>query len=262
MIARLLYPAVTLAVVLAVWHFGCIWFNVPSFVLPGPLEVWSALVESVVTGVLWPHLWYTTKATLLGFGISVVIGVGLGALLAESVMFERFLSPFLVALQAMPKVALAPLLLVWFGFGIESKIVMVILICFFPLFVNTLVGIRQTDPDLIEMARVFSASRLYIFWHVKLPAAAGTIFAGFQIGASLALIGAIVAEFVSSQRGLGHWIGSATVSMAVSTMFAGIIVLSVMGIVASEVIRIVHRRVAFWENRSTITELKETVSAS
>jgi NitT/TauT family transport system permease protein len=147
----------------------------------------------------------------------------------------------------MPKVALAPLILVWCGFGIESKVVLIVLICFFPLFVNVIVGLRSADQDLIDLCRASCASRWYIFRHVKLPSAAGSIFAGLQIGASLALIGAVVGEFVSSQRGLGYLIASSTVNMSVATMFAAAILLTVLGIVATEAVRWAHRLVVFWE---------------
>jgi NitT/TauT family transport system permease protein len=249
MIRRLAYPALTLVVIVAAWQAACIFFRIPAFILPLPGAVWDALVDSVTSGEIWPHLVYTLESTLIGFAISAVLGIALGALLAESAIFERFVAPVLAALQAVPKVALAPLILVWCGFGLESKIVLVVLVCFFPLFVNTLSGIRQADPDMIAMARSFFASRAYVFFHVKLPAAAGAIFAGLQIGISLALIGAIVGEFVSAQRGLGFWIASATVNMAVSTMFAGVIVLAVLGIIGTELVKLAQRHVVFWENR-------------
>ncbi|WP_144633978.1 ABC transporter permease [Bordetella genomosp. 13] len=246
-LTQLVYPLITLAVILVVWHYGVIAFDMPDYVLPGPRAVFHALVAGFADGTIWRHIGYTVYATLLGYLIGSVLALVFGALLAESRTFEKFVYPVLVAVQATPKVALAPLILVWFGFGIASKVVLVVLICFFPLFVNTIVGIRRVDPDLIDACKAFSASRWYLFRHVKLPAAAGDIFAGLQIGISLALIGTVVGELVSSEAGLGYLIGSSAVNMNVSTMFAAVVLLAVIGIIGTETVRLVHRKVVFWE---------------
>lgn len=247
-LAPVVYPLITLAAIVLVWHVSVTVLEVPSFVLPPPLDVARAMVRGFTTGVIWGHLWYTTLEVVIGYVLGSALALVLGALLAESRTFERFVYPIILGLQAMPKVALAPLLLVWFGYGIESKIILVMLICFFPLCVNTVVGIRQTDPELIDLCRAFSTSRLYIFFHVKLPTAAGAIFAGLQVGVSLALIGAIVGEFIASQRGIGYMINASTVSMNVSNMFAGIFILAIMGVAGAQLVRWVHRRVVFWED--------------
>lgn len=256
---ELVYPLATLAVILVAWHYGVIAFDMPDYVLPGPLAVFRALVAGFADGTIWPHIGYTVYATLLGYLIGSVLALVFGALLAESRTFEKFVYPVLVAVQATPKVALAPLILVWFGFGIASKVVLVVLICFFPLFVNTIVGIRRVDPDLIDACKAFSASRWYLFRHVKLPAASGDIFAGLQIGISLALIGTVVGELVSSEAGLGYLIGSSAVNMNVSTMFAAVVLLAVIGIIGTETVRLVHRKVVFWEaERSERTRTSQT----
>jgi NitT/TauT family transport system permease protein len=246
--STVLYPLIALAVVVAIWHASVVLLKIPNYLLPTPLAVASNIVGSFADGSIWPHIGYTLAATLIGYVIGCGLALVLGSILAESATFEKFVYPLIVALQAMPKVALAPLILVWFGFGLASKVVLVVLICFFPLFVNTIVGIRQADPELIDACRAFSASRWYVFFHVKLPAAASSIFAGLQIGVSLALIGAVVGEFVASQKGLGYLIAAATSNMAVSTMFAGVILLAVIGILGTEAVRWIHRKVVFWED--------------
>lgn len=240
-------PVLTLVIVIAVWHVAVVALHIPNYILPLPGEVFNALQSGFADGTLWPHVGYTLLETLAGYAIGCSLAVVLGAALAESETFERFVYPLLIGLQAVPKVALAPLILVWFGFGFSSKLVLVVLICFFPLFINTLVGIRRADPDLVDACRAFSASRLYIFFHVKLPSAAGDIFAGLQVGVSLALIGAVVAEFVSSQQGLGYLVQSSATNMNVSTMFAGVVLLAAIGIAGSQIVRVIHRRVVFWE---------------
>ena len=242
-----LYPLTTLVVVLLVWHFCVTYFQVPNYILTTPGAVFETLISVFQDGTIWRHIGYTVAATLIGYVIGSVLALVLGALLAESRTFERFVYPLLVAIQATPKVALAPLILVWFGFGLASKVVLVVLICFFPLFINTIVGIHRVDRDLVDACRAFSASRWYIFRHVKLPAALGDIFAGLQIGISLALIGTVVGELVSSEAGLGYLIGSAAVNLNVSIMFAAVILLAAFGITGVQTVRWLHRKVVFWE---------------
>ncbi|MCP1676742.1 NitT/TauT family transport system permease protein [Natronocella acetinitrilica] len=244
---RMLYPLVTLVIILAAWDITTRFGYVEAFLLPTPEAVWWAIYRGFATGSFWPHISFTLQSTIIGYIIGSLAAVLIGALIVESDIAERMLYPYIIALQSMPKVSLAPLILVWFGFGLTSKVVLVGLICFFPVLVNTIVGMRRTDPDLLEMCRSFSLSRSYVFFHVKLPSAASSIFAGLQIGIVLALIGAVVGEFIASQRGVGHMISAATMNMNLSTMFAGIFLLSVFGIVGSFFVRLLHRKVVFWE---------------
>jgi NitT/TauT family transport system permease protein len=246
-VPAVIYPLASLAVVIACWQFAVKAFAIPDYVLPAPLQVWRALADGFASGSLWPHIFATVQETLIGYAIGSLLAVTLGALLAESRVFERFVFPLLAGLQAMPKVALGPIILVWCGYGSASKIVLVVLVCFFPLFVNTVNGLKRADADLLDTCRAFSASRLFLFFHVKVPCAASEIFGGLQIGVSLALIGAVVGEFLSSQQGLGFLISSASVNMSVSTMFAGVVLLALLGVSGAQVVRVVQRRVVFWE---------------
>jgi NitT/TauT family transport system permease protein len=241
------YPLASLAVAVACWQAVVVGWSIPDYVLPAPAEVWKALATGFADGTLWPHIGATLGETLLGYAIGSVLAVVTGALLAESRVFERFVFPLLAGLQAMPKVALGPIILVWCGYGSASKVVLVVLVCFFPLFVNTVNGLKRADPDLLDACRAFSASRTFLFFHVKLPCAAPEIFSGLQIGVSLALIGAVVGEFLSSQRGLGYLISSASVNMSVATMFAGVVLLAVIGVSGAQCVRAEQRRVVFWE---------------
>lgn len=242
-----LYPLTSLAVLILIWDLSVRLLAIPDYLLPAPLTVYQALAGGFADGSLWPHIGVTLGETLSGYAIGCLLAITLGALLAESETFERFVYPLLIGLQATPKVALGPIILVWFGFGMTSKIVLVALVCFFPLFVNTVNGIRRTDPELLDACRSFSASRLYLLVHVKFPAAAGEVFAGLQIGVSLALIGAVVGEFLSAQRGLGYLIASSSVSMSLATMFAGVILLAFIGLCGAQGVRWLQRRVIFWE---------------
>ena len=242
-----IYPLISLGILIALWHYVILWLKIPDYLLPAPEAVFSSLWQGFVSGDLWPHIAVTLSETLTGYAIGCSLAIFFGALLAESQLFERFLYPIFIGLQATPKVALGPIILVWFGFGMASKVVLVSLVCFFPLFVNTINGIKRVDPELLDACRAFSASRLYLLLHVKLPAAASSIFSGLQIGVSLALIGAVVGEFLSAQQGLGYLIASASVSMSLSTMFAGVLLLSIIGLLGTWVVRQVHHKIVFWE---------------
>lgn len=248
---RIVFPLITFVVLIAFWHFSVQYFKIPNYILPTPQSVLKALYAGYIEGGLYRHLFFTLQSTVLGYVIGCGIAIVLGALLAEFETVRDFTQPYVIALQSMPKVALAPLIIVWFGFGIESKIVMVALVCFFPVFVNTAVGLQQTNPALLDLMRAFSASRWHTFFNIKLPSAASHIFAGLQISIVLSLIGAVVAEFVASTRGLGYVVNAAQTNMAVDTMFAALLSLAFLGVMGSFLIRVLHGKIVFWSRTGT-----------
>jgi NitT/TauT family transport system permease protein len=251
-IAPVAYPLITLVGLVAVWQAYVQLFTVPDYILPQPFEVLHAMVGAYASGSIWPHLAFTLQSFALGYVVGCGCGILLGGVLAESATFERFFYVYIILLQSMPKVALAPLIVVWFGFGIESKIVMVALICFFPVFINTLIGIKRADVGMIDVLRVLSASRLQVFLHVKIPAAASNIFAGLQIAVVLGLIGAVVAEFVASQLGLGTYIQTAALHLDTSEMLTGVFTLAAIGVAGNLLVRFLQTRIVFWENSATV----------
>ncbi|MGB6056596.1 MAG: ABC transporter permease [Burkholderiaceae bacterium] len=246
-IKAFIYPSITALILLLLWIVSIRVFGVPNYLLPAPESVLAALKTGYIDGTYWPHFLFTLQSTVYGYLIGCTLALLIGAVLAESKTFEQFIYPYIIALQSTPKVAIAPLILVWFGFGMASKVVMVALMSFFPMFINTVVGIRQTNPAMLDLMKVFSASRSHVFFHVKLPAAAGHIFAGLQISVVLSLIGAVVSEFISSTKGLGYLIQSASVNLDVATMFACLFSLIVIGLSGTQLIRFLHRRLVFWD---------------
>ena len=250
-----LYPLVALVALVAIWELAIRFFKVPNFILPTPGSVMKSLHVGYVQGLYWQHFLFTLQSMVLGYLAGCIAAFLLGCLFAESRAVERTLYPFVVALQSMPKVALAPLIIVWFGFGIESKIVMVALVCFFPMFINTAVGLKQTNPALLDLMSAFSASRWHVLTRIKIPSAAGHIFAGLQIAVVLGLIGAVVAEFVSSTKGLGYLINASAVNLETNTMFAALLSLAVLGILGSQAIRVIHAKVVFWDRGATSQSL-------
>jgi NitT/TauT family transport system permease protein len=245
--ASFLLRLLLVAATLAVWEALVRLFAVPAFILPAPTRIFGALYRGLVSALYVDHLWVTLIETLLGFVLGSALAFLLGVAVALSRRVEYFLYPFIVMFQAMPKVALAPLIIVWFGLGLTSKVINAALVAFFPLMVNTIVGLRSADEDRINLMRSLAATRGQIFWMLQLPNAMPYIFAGLEIAMIFALIGAIVAEFVGAQSGLGMLIQSMNFTMDVAGQFSVLLILSVLGLLLNSVVAVVRRRVLFWD---------------
>jgi len=222
-------------------------FNVAAFIVPAPSSIFVALYRGIASRVYVDHLWVTLSETLLGFLFGCALAFALGIAVALSRRFEYFLYPFIVMFQAMPKVALAPLIIIWFGLGLTSKVVSAALVAFFPLMVNTIVGLRSADEDRINLMRSLAATRGQIFWMLQLPNALPYIFAGLEIAMIFALIGAIVAEFVGAQAGLGMLMQSMNFTMDVAGQFSILLILSLLGLALNSCIVLIRNRVLFWD---------------
>ncbi|RYF68701.1 MAG: ABC transporter permease, partial [Comamonadaceae bacterium] len=209
---RVLILAVLVAV-LAVWHIAVTALKVSHLIFPGPAAVAQSVYQLFASGEVWPHLGVTLHEILLGFAVGALAGFVLGALIGQSALLEAVLYPYVVAFQTVPKVAVAPLFVLWFGFGVTSKVVITATIVFFPVLANTIVGLRSAPRDQIDLMRAFTASQWHVFRMVRLPHALPYVFAGLDIGIVLAVIGAIVGEFVGAQAGLGYLILQRNFSM-------------------------------------------------
>jgi len=236
-----------IALVLLLWEGAVRVFEVPLFILPAPSSVFVAFYRGFASGLYVDHIWVTVGETLLGFVLGTALAFVLGTVIALSRPLEYFLYPFVVMFQAMPKVALAPLIIVWFGLGLASKVVNAGLVAFFPLMVNTIVGLRSAEEDKVNLMRSLAASRTQIFWMLQLPNAMPYIFAGLEIAMIFALIGAIVAEFVGAQSGLGMLIQSMNFTMDVAGQFSVLLLLSFIGLVLNWIVTSVRGRVLFWD---------------
>ncbi len=244
---RSLLRLLLVLVVLAAWEGAVRLFKIPAYVLPAPSKVCVALYHGIASMLYVRQLWITLVETLLGFVGGSIVALVLGTLVALSRRCEYFLYPFVLMFQAMPKVALATLIIIWFGLGLSSKIAQAGLTAFFPLMVNTIVGLRSADEDRIALMRSLDASEMQIFRMLRVPGAMPFIFAGFEIAMMLSLIGAIVAEFVGAQRGLGVLIMSMTYTMDVAGQFSVLIVLSLLGLFLHAVIVVIRKRLLFWD---------------
>lgn len=240
-----------LVVLLLVWQYGVIWLDVPAYILPPPSDVAVALWRGLDAGIFsrggyWLHTGVTLSEVLLGFVIGSTAGLVLGTIISQVRIIEATFSVYLIAIQSLPKIALAPIIVLWFGFGLTSKVVIICLLTFFPLLVNSMAGFRAVEPERIELMRAIGANGWQMFWKVRLPSAMPYIFAGLDMAAVFAVVGAVVGEFVGAQRGLGVLILSMNASMDTAGTFSVFIILSLIGVLLHGVLKIVSRRVLFW----------------
>ena len=237
-----------MAAMLLVWEALVRALEVPGYLVPAPSAIGIALYRGLAGGLYVEHVWITISETLLGFIFGGLAGFVLGTFVALSRRFEYFLYPVIVMFQAMPKVALAPLIIVWFGLDLTSKVINAGLVCFFPLMVNTIAGLRSADADRVSLMRSLDASQSQIFRMLRLPGALPSIFAGLEIAMIFALIGAIVAEFVGAQSGLGVLIQSMNFSLDVAGQFSVLFILSLIGLALNSIVVLVRRRVVHWDD--------------
>ncbi|MDE2199543.1 MAG: ABC transporter permease [Rhodospirillales bacterium] len=249
-----LIAAMGLVVLVGVWEFSVHLLHLPSYILPAPEAVvralWSglAVAPSSPVGYYLP-LWGTFRNAAMGFAIGCGLGLLLGSLMAESRFVEKLLMPYAFALQSLPKVAIAPLVVIWFGFGDGSKIAIAALLAFFPVLINSFTGLRATEPERIDLMRSLSASRFEIYRIVKLPSAAPFIFAGLDMAVVYALLGTIVAEFLGAQQGMGVVITQAESVTDVAGVFAALVILGVLGVLLHSLVRRLERRIVHWADR-------------
>lgn len=225
-----LWSAVLLLATLAVWEWSVHAFSWSQLVLPAPSVVAGTLHSGLLSGYFWPHIAQTAMEVLGGLGLGAVVGFLFGLLLGESAFGRQVLMPYIIASQVVPKLALAPLLTVWLGFGTLPVIVLTALVCFFPLLESTMTGIAQTDKTRLQLLRMLGATRWQILWRLKLPSGIPTMLAGLRIAAVLALVGAVVGEFIGGSVGLGALIIAAQGSMDTPLMFAVLILITLMGL--------------------------------
>lgn len=248
-IAHFLYPfAGTLIIVLA-WHYYVVLFHVPVVVLPTPLQVFQAMVEELKA--LLEEGWITALECVYGFALAMVIGIPIAVTMTYSRIANQMFYPLLVASQSIPKVAIAPILLVWFGTGLQSKLAMAFVIAFFPVVVDTATGLRSTSPELLELARSLQCSRLQTFFKIQLPSALPSIFSGAKIAVTLAVIGAVIGEFIGSNEGLGNLLLTANSQLNTPLVWAALIVLSALGMLLYGAVVIAESILMPWAVDST-----------
>jgi len=241
------WPLGTVLALVGVWHLLVASGLVAGYLLPSPGKVMRAIARITGDGTLVTHLTPTLTASVVGWACGGLLATALAALVAEFRWVERSLLVHLLALQAIPKVALAPLVFLWLGFDIGGKVLLVTLICFFPVFANALAGFRSVDAGLLDLMRASGAGRWHTWRHVKLPATLPALFAGLEVSVAFALIGCVVMEFVGATRGLGFVIQDASSTYDLPLSFAAIIVLGVIGTAGNALLRWARGWLLPWE---------------
>ncbi len=239
-----IYPTVSIVLMLIVWHAVVVLLDMPPYLLPKPLNVLArAFADARYLGV---HAWVTTYETLGGFALSVLIGVPLAMLIVASPIVDRSLMPLLVLSQTFPKVAIAPLLIIWFGLGVLPKLLVGFLVAFFPIVISTVVGLRSMEAEMIELAQSMRVSAFKMFWMFRLPNALPNVLAGMKVAIAFAVVGAVIAEWVGSTEGLGYLLLKANADLDTEFLFAILLMLMLIGVVLYYAIEIIERLLIPW----------------
>lgn len=249
----IIYPLITLVAVIALWYAAVYLFNVPSYLLPLPTEVLDRIISDF--GFLLKHSWVTTYVTLAGFFLSILIGIPLAFAIVSSRIIDKSLMPWLVLSQTFPKVALAPLIVVWFGLGIFPKVLVTFLVAFFPIVISTVVGLRSMENEMIELAESMRATRMQKFWNFRMPLALPSIFSGIKVSVAFSVVGAVIAEWVGASSGLGYLLLRANANLDTSLLFAVLVCLTVIGVVLYYAVEFVERISIPWHATVRLKEL-------
>jgi NitT/TauT family transport system permease protein len=228
---------------LAAWQWLPALFGIPAFIIPSASKVWQEFLHMLASDRLVFHTMITTLQVLAGFILGVLLGMVVGFALGMSPTAEVVLSPYILALQIAPKVAFAPLFVIWFGYTVYPKILVAVLIVFFPVMINVLGAVRAIDPDSVRLARSFTASRFQVFRKIEFPAAMPPLFAGLRIAATLAVIGVVVGELVGGNTGLGYLLTFGEGAGNTAMVFVAIILLTVIGILLYGAVVLLEGRV-------------------
>lgn len=244
----------SVVVLLLVWEFGTRLLGVPAFVLPPPSAIAEILFVGLRDGLLLRHTWVTAQEILFGYLLGSALGIGLGVLVSQYRIVEDLVYPYIIALNSVPRIAVSPLIVVWFGTGFQSKVIIAALVSFFPLLVSVLIGFKSVDREQVLLMRALTASRWQTFRMVTFPNALPSIFGGLEIAIVLSVVGAIVGEFVGARAGLGYYILLTNSRLNTAGMFAAFIVLALLGTVLNLAVRTVARRVVFWRDVDVLAQ--------
>lgn len=235
-----------LVVLLVLWETLVRVMKVPAFILPPPSAVGERFAADLLSGYIVPHFITTASEVVYGFLLAGAIGIALGTAIALVPAVERIVYPYVLVLQTIPKVAVAPLLLIWFGFGMQSKVITAAVIAFFPILVNVIAGLKGVEPRRVLLMRALGANPVQIFLKLRLPSMLPYLFAGLEVATIFAVIGAVVAEFIGASVGLGSLIVQRQAAVDVAGVFSVLIYLSAIGIVFNLLLKLAGHHYAFW----------------
>ena len=232
--------ALSVGVFIAIWWIYVAVKHVPAYILPSPPKVWNSLEKMFVKGTVYPHLWTTTYEVILGFVIGAFLGIVLGYIFIKVDALKTMLMPYLIFLQTAPKIALVPLFVIWFGIGLVSKVVLIISMVLFPVLSGMMLGLESIPPDVRNLMKILKASKWQIFSQVEMQYSLPALFASMKVGIVQAVIGAIVAEWMSGKQGLGYILTYASSTYDTPMLLAGIIVTIILGIATYQVISVLE----------------------
>ncbi|MEJ1088766.1 MULTISPECIES: ABC transporter permease [Microbacterium] len=241
---RYWHPVVFVLVLVVVWWLVTAMKWVQPYIIPSPGDTWAAFTDNAA--YLAQNTWVTTYETLIGFAIAVVVGVFVAVIMVYSQGLEKTLYPIILFAQVIPKIAIAPLFIVWLGFGAAPKILVAVLMAFFPVVISGLAGLRSVDPEILQLTSTMGASRLRTFLKVRLPAALPELLSGLKVAATLAVTGAVVGEFVGANEGLGYVILQANGNLDTAMLFAALIIMSLLGVLLFAVIQVAEKFLIPW----------------
>lgn len=251
---RIFPHLVIFAGLLALWETAVAQGWITTIMIPRPSAIMGAIAELyVIEGTIWEHFFITLGEAVFGFLIGAVVAILLALFSSLSERFERYVSPYAVVLNVTPGIALTPLIIAWFGYGMGSKIALAAVICFFPIFVNTLTGLRQTDPDREELFKSLGATERQVFFKARVPAALPLMFAGMKIGLTTALIGAVVAEFAQATAGVGVLMARASFALDMAGSLAALLSMTLMGLLLFYGMELLDDRVVFWRREARMS---------
>ncbi len=238
--------ALSVGVFIAIWWLYVAVKHVPAYILPSPPKVWNSLEKMFVKGTVYPHLWTTTYEVILGFVIGAFLGIVLGYIFIKVDALKTMLMPYLIFLQTAPKIALVPLFVIWFGIGLVSKVVLIISMVLFPVLSGMMLGLESIPPDVRNLMKILKASKWQIFSQVEMQYSLPALFASMKVGIVQAVIGAIVAEWMSGKQGLGYILTYASSTYDTPMLLAGIIVTIILGIATYQVISVLEDKFLYW----------------
>jgi len=228
-VKRKALPYIGIIILLGIWELAVRMLNLPAYLLPAPSEIARVMAESIQS--LLQNSWVTAYEMLMGYFLAIVIAIPMAIAITASPSFDRFITPILLFFQTVPKISLAPLFLVWFGVGVMPKVLVAFLISFFPIIIDTAVGLRSIHPDMIDLARSMGATKFQIFYRFRLPTSLPYLFSGLKVASTLAVVGAVVGEFVGADKGLGYLLLVANSNLLTALMFGAIFALTAQGLI-------------------------------
>jgi NitT/TauT family transport system permease protein len=245
-IGAVLLPATTILLLLLAWEMAVLWTEMPAYILPPPSVIAKRIVADMVTGEIQPHLLVTAVEVVIGLLVATACGLALGTVIGISALMEKTFYPVILIMQTIPKVAIAPLIVIWFGYGMSSKIATAAVLGFFPIMVNVIAGIKAVDARRIDLMRMMCANPWQIYLKVRLPNMLTYLFAGLEVGVVFCVIGAIVGEFVGASEGLGSLIIQRQSQVDVAGVFSVLAYLSVTALLLTIIVKFARTKIVFW----------------